>query len=124
MTDRLTVFYDGGCPMCSREINHYRRLLPRMPIEWVDITNQPDRLRDYGLALPDVMASFHVMDEAAGRMHIGAHAFVRLWEALPGYRWLARTVSALHLSSVLDRVYRRFAGWHFRRRCRDGACGV
>jgi predicted DCC family thiol-disulfide oxidoreductase YuxK len=24
MAERPTVYYDGGCPVCSREINFYR----------------------------------------------------------------------------------------------------
>lgn len=26
--DKTTVFYDGGCPLCRREIDHYRRIDP------------------------------------------------------------------------------------------------
>ena len=31
------MFYDGGCPLCSREVAHYRRLDRRNNVSWVDI---------------------------------------------------------------------------------------
>ena len=32
----LTVFYDGLCPLCSREISHYRRRIPQGKALFVD----------------------------------------------------------------------------------------
>lgn len=29
-----TVFYDGSCPLCSREIAHYRRLRGAESLKW------------------------------------------------------------------------------------------
>jgi predicted DCC family thiol-disulfide oxidoreductase YuxK len=124
MTDRLIVFYDGGCPLCSREIAHYRRLNSLSRVDWLDITRQPERLDRYGLAPLDALATFHVMDDSAGRMHTGADAFIRLWRVLPGYRWLAKLINVLHVSPILERVYRAFARRHFQKRCREGACGA
>ena len=34
---RPVVLFDGGCPMCSREIAHYRRLGGAEAIDWIDI---------------------------------------------------------------------------------------
>jgi predicted DCC family thiol-disulfide oxidoreductase YuxK len=69
------------------------------------------------------MASFHVRD-GQGRLHQGAAAFVVLWSHLPGYRWLAVLVRSMHLTGPLQAVYRRWAAWRLRRRCRDGQCRV
>ena len=33
----LRVLFDGGCPLCRREIALYQRLRPSRPIEWIDI---------------------------------------------------------------------------------------
>lgn len=123
MTEPLTVFFDGGCPLCRREIAHYRRLQALGPIQWVDVTRERALLRSYGLDPITALASFHVAERGSGRLHTGAAAFLCLWEMLPGYRWLARTVTVLRLSPLLERVYRIFARRHFRKRCRDGACG-
>jgi predicted DCC family thiol-disulfide oxidoreductase YuxK len=119
----VTVLYDGGCPMCSREIDHYRRVAADRPIDWVDVTRPDADLSRFGVNRREALEVFHVVD-SAGTMHTGARAFIALWAELPGYRWLARACRTLRAAPLLDAAYRRFAAWHFARRCRDGACGL
>lgn len=123
MNHSLTVLYDGGCGLCGREIAHYRRLPARVPIQWIDVTQAPERLADYGVDLAATMAEFHVFD-SEGRCHTGADAFLLLWSGLPYYRHLASVCRALRLQPIMRWGYGRFAAWHFRRRCAQGACGV
>jgi predicted DCC family thiol-disulfide oxidoreductase YuxK len=111
---RLYVFYDGVCPMCSREISHYRRLNGAEQIEWIDIHQAAQRLQDEGLRFEDALARFHVRD-AAGRWHIGANGFFALWQVLPRYRPAARIIQLLHLNRPLNALYDRFAIWRIRR---------
>jgi predicted DCC family thiol-disulfide oxidoreductase YuxK len=119
----LTVLYDGGCPLCSREIAHYRRLATGLPIDWVDIAPLDANPAAYGVSRLEALKVFHVIDDR-GVMHKGARGFLALWAALPRYRWLAKLCRALRAEALLDIAYRRFAGWHFARRCRDGVCGT
>ena len=46
---RPMVFYDGGCPLCRREIAHYRRIDSAERLRWVDALNEPG---DPGRAWP------------------------------------------------------------------------
>jgi len=116
-----TVFFDGGCPLCSREIAHYRRLNARSEIDWIDVTREPDRLAVFDLTAEDAMRSFHVMDKA-GQMVTGARAFITLWRELPYYRRLAALCEALRVLPLLEWGYRHFARWHFQNRCAKGIC--
>jgi len=34
----ITVFYDGQCGLCLKEINHYKKIAPPNIFEWKDIT--------------------------------------------------------------------------------------
>jgi predicted DCC family thiol-disulfide oxidoreductase YuxK len=34
---RLTVYYDGACPVCSREMGFYQRQAGADDIQWVDV---------------------------------------------------------------------------------------
>jgi predicted DCC family thiol-disulfide oxidoreductase YuxK len=120
---KLTTFYDGGCPLCSKEIDHYRRLDRERRVRWVDITDAGDELSAAGLDVETAMRRLHVR-EADGRMLSGAPAFVAIWRRLPRYRWLARAVEGARLTRPLNRVYARFADWRFERRCRDGVCAT
>jgi predicted DCC family thiol-disulfide oxidoreductase YuxK len=122
-TQELTVLYDGGCPLCSREINHYRRLASFRPVRWVDVTQDDAGIEGFGLDQAEALRLFHVID-ASGELQTGLRAFMALWSELPGYRWLSVAIRQSRAETWLERLYRRFAAWHFRRRCPDGVCGL
>jgi predicted DCC family thiol-disulfide oxidoreductase YuxK len=115
------VLFDGGCPMCRREIAHYRRLEGSDRLAWIDIARTPDIKQRFGVSHADAMARLHVRD-AAGHWQVGAHGFVEIWGHLRGYRWLGRAIRVLHLTSLLDHAYHRFARWRLKRRCDGDAC--
>lgn len=118
---RTTMFYDGSCPLCRREVAHYRRLDRDGRVHWQDIAADPTPLKPHGVSAEQAMRRLHALD-ADGRLVSGAWAFAAIWRELPGYRWLARLVSTLHLLPLIDALYRRFARWRYTRRCRDGIC--
>ncbi len=119
---RVTMFYDGGCPLCSREVAHYRRLDKTNRVLWVDFNATPRVLDSVGISYQEAMARLHVRDEAGG-IQTGAWAFAAVWEQLPYYRWLARVVRTLHLLPAIEGAYTRFARWRLRRRdCASGVC--
>ena len=71
---RPTIFFDGGCPLCRREIAHYRNLDKNKNLTWVDITRETKRVNRLGLDQDRLMERFHVMD-AHGRLLTGAWGF-------------------------------------------------
>ncbi len=116
------LFYDGGCPLCRREIAHYRRLDRERRILWVDIHRDPAALAPYGIDATEAMRRIHAIDEE-GTPISGVAAFAVVWRHLPGYRWLAWGLGRLGLVGPLDRAYGRFAAWRYRRRCGGSVCG-
>ncbi len=122
--ERPVLFYDGGCPLCRREIAHYRRLDRAGRVDWVDLHAEPDLAERYGVRWRAAMQRIHLL-ETNGRMVTGAYAFAALWRRLPGYRWLARLLSLPGALPVLDRGYTIFARWRWhRRRACDAACNT
>ena len=120
-TARPTVFYDGDCPLCNREIAHYRRMDSANKLHWVDVVNEPGILAEHGLSLERAMAELHVLD-AAGHWQRGVNAFLIIWQHLPAYRWLAKLMAILGLRRPLGFIYRHFAAWRYRQRCETGSC--
>jgi predicted DCC family thiol-disulfide oxidoreductase YuxK len=110
----LHVFYDGVCPLCAREIAHYRKLKGAELIEWVEIHSQPERLKQEQLDFATARARFHIRD-AGGHWHIGAHGFIALWSVINAYRPLAWLIRTLHLGKALNALYVRFADWRLKR---------
>jgi predicted DCC family thiol-disulfide oxidoreductase YuxK len=116
-----TVFFDGSCPLCSREISHYRRLRGADQLVWVDISSDNHMLAVHGLERQTAMERFHVLD-ANGQWQTGARGFIELWSHLPAYRWLATLVRVLHMENILDFIYTQFARWRVQRRCDSTRC--
>lgn len=115
------VLYDGSCPLCSREIRHYRRLRGADRIQWLDISADDAPMPIDDIDRATAMARFHVRDPA-GRWHGGAFGFAELWSHLRGYRHLSGLLRTLGLVPLLDRLYTRFARWRLRRRCDSETC--
>ena len=103
----LTVYYDGACPVCSREIAHYRQQPGAQACQWVDAAHcAPDVL---GADLPRAQAlgRFHVR-LADGRLVDGAAGFGALWQVMPGWRWLGRLVQWAPVRPVAALAYALF----------------
>lgn len=101
----VTVYYDGACPLCSREIAVYRRQDGANGICWVDVsTEAPEALPD-GLTRSAALARFHVRG-ADGKLRSGAAAFLSLWHSLPRFAGAARLLDRPVPRAVLEFGYR------------------
>lgn len=106
----VTVFYDGGCPLCAAEIGFYRRRRGADGVLWVDVSASATEDVAAGLTRDQALRRFHVRD-GDGRLVSGGRAFAVLWAALPGYAWLGRLFRLQPLAWTIDRAYDRFLGW-------------
>lgn len=105
-TRPLTVLYDGACPLCRREIGIYRGLKSSAPVCFADVSD-PAATLPSGTTREQLMARFHVRD-SDGRLLSGAEAFLALWAALPGWRWLARIGRVPGIAWAMERTYQLF----------------
>lgn len=109
MTNTLevcTVYFDGSCPLCRREIAYYRRNSARQAVHFIDVSKEDARLGP-GLERAQSLARLDVRD-ANGRLASGAEAFVMLWNFFPRFAWLAhlgRVPGVLALFKVAYRVF-------------------
>jgi predicted DCC family thiol-disulfide oxidoreductase YuxK len=105
--ERMTVYYDGSCPLCTAEIGHYRKLDKGGAVAFADVSS-PAAQPGPDLARADAMARFHVRMED-GRLLSGAAAFAALWRTMPGpWRTLGHVAGWRPVTVVLEGVYRAF----------------
>ncbi len=82
----VTVWFDGACPLCLREIALMRRLDKRGAIAFIDATSE-------GAACPIdpalLLARFHAREGQGPLLH-GAAAFAAMWRAIPLLRPLGK----------------------------------
>lgn len=103
---QTTVFYDGACPLCRREIDFYRRRNGAGELAWVDVSLDDANL-PAGLTIERARARFHVLD-VNGSLLSGGAAFAHLWTRLPSFRWAGRIGSMRPMIWLLDHLYNFF----------------
>lgn len=100
---RVTVWHDGACPLCRREIALMRRLDRGGAITFVDVS-------DPSIGCPAnrdaLLARFHARED--GQMLSGAAAFAAMWRAIPLLRPLGMAARNGIVLACLERVYRLF----------------
>ena len=98
----VVVWFDGGCPLCRREIALMRRLDRRSAIAFIDAAN--------GGACPlpqgDMLAQLHAQED--GRLLSGAAAFAAMWRAIPALRPLGLLARSPTVLALLERLYAVF----------------
>lgn len=103
----LTVYYDGACPLCAKEIATYRSLQGADSIEWIDASRcQPEEL-GAELDRSAALARLHARS-ADGALIDGVAAFAALWQRLPAFARLGRLASQPLVLPLLGAAYSGF----------------
>ena len=103
----LTVYFDGACPVCSREIAVYQRQAGAELCAWIDASSCPESALGDGLTREAALARFHVR-RADGTLVDGVRGFATLWRALPRFAWAGRVALAGPMPRLLDAAYALF----------------
>ena len=98
------MLYDGGCPVCAREVSFLRTLKKAPQVNFVNIATpgfdpQPFTHKPLGALLGDM----HVYDAATGVMHTRVDAFRKLYSTL-GFSFLDFT-RTWPFSAAADAAY-------------------
>lgn len=104
---QFSVFYDGGCPLCVREIGFYQRQTGADQINWVDLTSHNDGPVAPGLSCQAALARFHVQTRS-GELLQGGTAFAALWRELPKFRRLGQIGGQAPFRWFLNLGYKLF----------------
>jgi len=101
----ITVYFDGSCPLCVREIGLYQRLKARNQISWVDVSTTDFATGRPGLSQCDAMQRFHISTRE-GTLISGAAAFALLWQQFDGWRYLGWFVALPGINKLAELAYR------------------
>lgn len=111
----VTIWYDGNCQLCLREIALMRRLDRAGRISFVDAADLTTICPRDRTAM---LARFHALEN--GVLLSGAAAFGTMWRAIPLLRPLGLAAKVPAVAEVLEWAYRQFLKVRpvLRRRCR------
>jgi predicted DCC family thiol-disulfide oxidoreductase YuxK len=101
---RLTVWFDGACPLCTREVAFFRWLDRQGAVHFEDISQSGSHCP---LGRAQMLARFHAQEKGKPIVS-GAAAFAAMWRAIPILRPFGELARIPSLLWVLERVYMGF----------------
>ncbi|MEC8148186.1 MAG: DUF393 domain-containing protein [Pseudomonadota bacterium] len=99
----ITVYYDDQCPLCTREINFYKRKIEPKDAHWKAISNINEEKIDKGKALEKL----HVSD-SNGNLFVGTDAFIEIWARIPQLNKIAKVMKIPIFKIFLEIGYEIF----------------
>ena len=103
----IQVYYDGGCPVCAREIAFYKARQGTNGFDWVDVNAANPTDLGPGLTRERALARIHIR-RPDGKLLSGAAAFAEMWRHMPGFKLLGRLLAIPPFSAIAERAYRGF----------------
>jgi len=103
----IELFYDGACPLCSREIIFIQRLDRKSKIKFTDISLEGFDPKRYGKELSTFMEIIQCRT-VDGKWIEGVEAFRQIYSMI-GFRPFVFFTRIPGVSHLLDLIYRTFA---------------
>lgn len=101
---RLTVWFDGACPLCIREVALFRRLDKRRAIHFEDVSSAD---ASCPIDRAELLARFHAQEKGKPIVS-GAAAFAAMWRAIPMLRPFGEAARLPAVLWLLERLYMAF----------------
>ena len=99
-----TVFYDGSCPICDREINFYKNMVGGEKVDWHDLSDQAEANPTMTLTREAALKRFH-LETADGTLLSGGAAFAHLWTIFPKLRLLGKLAGFRAIAPLFELAY-------------------
>jgi predicted DCC family thiol-disulfide oxidoreductase YuxK len=102
----ITVYYDGACPRCVKDREHYEKLAGKAgeQVCWFDITGREDQLKELGINPRKALTELHVMDEHR-QILSEIDAYVLLLKKIPRFKLLAWFINLPLIKPLISKIY-------------------
>lgn len=109
LAEKITVFYDGACPVCVRDRRWYEKLegQSEASVEWLDITGRDEQLREQGIDPNQALRELHVKD-SRGQVHREMAAYILLMARVPLLKPIAWLIGLPVIRPTLAWLYHRW----------------
>ncbi len=111
---KISIFYDGKCNLCSKEINYYKKIDEKKKLEFIDVTHEKKKLKKLKINYNDSLMFLHVIDKN-GHVHKGVEGFIIIWQELQYWRYLAVFVSFTPVKILVSFFYKIWAKKRYNR---------
>lgn len=105
---KTVVYYDGGCPICSREIETYRKKDKNERIIFEDISAPDFDPIEYGLDPKKIHKKMHARTPD-DKIVTGVNAFITIWREIESLKFLVPLAQFRPIYLILSVGYWCFA---------------
>lgn len=119
----VQMFFDGDCPLCTKDVRFMQWLDRKKRVSWIDIAAKDFSPEAYGLTMVTLMDRLHAR-LPDGSWITGADAFRRVYQTV-GFGWLVAITRLPGIRWLVNKGYDVFAKNRLKwtGRCApDGAC--
>ena len=114
--DKIRIYYDASCPSCRRDRRRYDQLAGKESIDWCDITNNDEYLKEQGIDPKEAMIKLHVQ-KPSGEITNDIEAYTLLFSEI---RWLKPVAYLLNITWIKEALRYVYRWWVVRRLKKDG----
>lgn len=107
---KLEIFYDGACHLCSHEISYYRKKDTQSRINFVDISRPDFIAEEHHLEPAKVQTVMHARARS-GEVITGVDAFFAIWDEIDGFKKFSKIGRLPPIKLVLKAAYHVFASY-------------
>lgn len=123
--EKLTIFYDGACHLCSKEIEHYKKIDSTHKILYLDIAKKSFNFSDYNFDEKILKKYFHVRDQNL-KIHMGVDAFYLIWKELDTFKFFQSLYEFNPTQKIMKIFYYLFSQVRpflpKKKQCSEGVC--
>ena len=110
---KLTIFFDGGCPLCQREVNFMQSRNQEAKLKFIDINNSDLSLElNYGITYKQAMQRIHAL-KSDGSIIKDLKVFQEAYKLI-GLGWVYAPTKLPIIDKLFEQIYAFWAKYRLK----------
>ena len=130
-TAKLTIFFDGGCPLCQREVDFLKSRNKNDSLKFIDINDSDFSFElDYGITYKQAMDRIHAI-KSDGSLIKDVKVFQEAYDLI-GLGWVYAPTKLPIIDKISEFIYKVWANYRLKitlrpsieKLCQDRDCDL
>ncbi len=110
---KLTIFFDGGCPLCKREVDFLQSKNQNGFLDFIDINSSKVSLElEYGITYKQAMQRIHAL-KSDGSLIKDIKVFQEAYDLI-GLGWIYAPTKLAIINSLVEYIYKYWAKYRLK----------
>tara|TARA_Y100001968_G_scaffold191641_1_gene175568 strand:+ start:452 stop:850 length:399 start_codon:yes stop_codon:yes gene_type:complete len=112
-TEKLTIFFDGECPLCKREVNFLQSKNQKRSLKFIDINSSDFGLYfKHGINYKQAMEKIHAL-KSDGSLITDIQVFQEAYKLI-GLGWIYAPTKLPIVDNLIESIYRLWAKYRLK----------